>query len=377
MTKTYTIALSVCMILITLVVLLSSTTKDWMFYQSEEKQQPLQKVESEPSNEVDQANEIVIPYLVIDEDEYVSLVDIDSALNAEIHVDQTEGIATVKIGLDKYKLTRDTPAIERDGIFLPNEKDILFIEQDVFVPLSFLSKGLGYTVRESDSGSTVHLQILYQPTGSSVGSDDLEDNPIILESLSAMEVADYLSFLEVPIDGAQVSQKPSHLPGALRSYRYGIHEGIDWYSGTTGIEITETTPVMSMANGVVVRADHNYREYTQEDRERDLTASMKVSTTPAYILDKLRGRSVWVQYDNGVMVRYAHLSAINEKVQVGQQIMKGEMIGYVGNSGTSYGVEGSLGGLHLHSDILIYGQLFWEHLSSDEIQLVMGRLFSE
>ena len=56
---------------------------------------------------------------------------------------------------------------------------------------------------------------------------------------------------------------------------------------------------------------------------------------------------------------------------------KGEVIGYVGNSGTSDGVKRSNAGMHLHLDLLIYGEWLWEGFTPAErrhiLQSVLDR----
>ncbi|GBF11096.1 M23 family metallopeptidase [Tepidibacillus sp. HK-1] len=193
--------------------------------------------------------------------------------------------------------------------------------------------------------------------------------------MSSDELISYLDFLSSPLKGAKVSTRDSHLPGALRSYRNGFHEGIDWYTGVTGITINQTTPVLSMADGSVVRVDHDFVELTKKERTELLNIAKSSNQTPEYILDRLRGRTVWVQYPKGVLVRYAHLSAISKNVVLGKGIKTGEVLGYVGNSGTSDGVFGNDRGLHLHTDILIYNHLFWENLDKRQIRQVLKAIF--
>ncbi len=194
----------------------------------------------------------------------------------------------------------------------------------------------------------------------------------------ARALIDYLSFLDTPIQGARVSTKDSHLPGAPRPYRNGVHEGLDYFSWTSGISIDSRTPVLAVADGVVVRADHDYQEMSEAERNRYLSIGVQnEGQTPQYILDKMRGRSVWIQHEKGVLSRYCHLSSIQGDITVGKRVKKGEVIGYVGNSGTSDGVKRSNAGMHLHLDLLIYGEWLWEGFTPAErrhiLQSVLDR----
>lgn len=59
------------------------------------------------------------------------------------------------------------------------------------------------------------------------------------------------------------------------------------------------------------------------------------------------GRYIKISHGNGYETAYAHLSSID--VHVGRQVKKGEIIGYLGNSGYSTGP-------HLHFEVLVYGR---------------------
>ncbi|WP_134700232.1 M23 family metallopeptidase [Ammoniphilus sp. YIM 78166] len=325
--------------------------------------------EAQALEEAQEAKVVEVPIQTIEGLPYVNLDTLASSLGGAADIDQLEGTASYREPGLVLNLVRDTPMVEKNGLYLPNGQKTLFKEDAVWIPASIMKE-----LNDEVVFGTEYAQVIVKDSrGTSLPVNQAQAP--IPEQLSDQQLISYLSFLKIPIDGAHISKKPSHLPGAPRTYRNGTHEGIDWYAGTSGINITENTPVKSMADGIVVRADHDYVEFTLEEREKDLVLSSQSSHTPIYILDKLRGRSVWVQYDKGVMVRYAHLSKVEPGLTVGQAVSAGDVIGYVGNSGTSYGVEGSLGGLHLHSDILIYGRLFWEYVKAEELPQILEQLF--
>jgi len=58
------------------------------------------------------------------------------------------------------------------------------------------------------------------------------------------------------------------------------------------------------------------------------------------------GNVIYVSHGNDVMTRYAHLSDF--AVRAGQEVQRGDVIGYVGNSGRSLGP-------HLHYEVLVQG----------------------
>ncbi len=138
----------------------------------------------------------------------------------------------------------------------------------------------------------------------------------------------------VPVDGATISSRISHLPGALRAYRNGRHEGFDFYQGTVSVPISYGTPIQAVAAGVVVRADHDYVEMTEAEYGRVIDESRASLSTPPEHLDSLRGMQVWIEHPGGFISRYAHLSDIASGVQVGSAVSQGQTIGATGNSGT-------------------------------------------
>jgi murein DD-endopeptidase MepM/ murein hydrolase activator NlpD len=284
----------------------------------------------------------------------------------------------LSILLKKARPDAEVHVVERNGLYLPYEIDLMIgdEEDDVYLPIDFLQHALEVDPDIHEEQDKVVFTI--DDEAEEVFSA-IEEEGVSLEDLDVEDLIEYLSFLSNPIPGAQISTQASHLPGAPREYRNGYHEGIDWYSGTSGREIDLNTEVLSVADGVVVRVDSDYEEYDIEEREWELQISAQKDDTPEYILDNLRGRSVWVQYDAGVMIRYAHLSDIAPELEVGDGIQRGDPVGYVGNSGTSFAVEGDeTGGLHLHADLLIYGELFWTYIHNEEdVREVLEHTFSD
>jgi len=179
----------------------------------------------------------------------------------------------------------------------------------------------------------------------------------------------------VPVEGATISSRPSHLPGAPRAYRNGTHQGFDFYNGTVSVAIEYGTPVRAVAAGRVIRADHDYVESTLEQYNDIIATAKRSLTTPPEILDKLRGRQVWIQHPGGFISRYAHLSAIPEAITVGVEVQQGQMIGEAGNSGTSEAAEGTREGPHPHVEIWRGDTYLGEGLESTEIYQLAAQVF--
>ncbi len=177
-----------------------------------------------------------------------------------------------------------------------------------------------------------------------------------------------LSFLKSPLPGATVTTKDSQLPGAPRAYRNGTHEGLDFYEGYCSIPVKFGDPVFAAGPGTVCRIDHDFVELPTNEREILLETAWEMDETPADILDMLRGRQVWLTHSNGVTTRYAHLSGTADNLAVGDSVETGDLIGYIGNSGTSEGAEGNTLNSHLHFEIWIGESYLGEGLSPAEIR---------
>ncbi len=155
----------------------------------------------------------------------------------------------------------------------------------------------------------------------------------------------------VPVTGATISSRRNHLPGAPRAYRNGYHEGFDFYNGTVSVSIGYGTPILAVADGVVIRADHDYVENDMAAYDELIAEASRGLDTPPEILDRLRGRQVWVRHAGGFVTRYAHLAAVAEGVTVGSFVRQGDVIGTTGNSGTVEAAEGTHDDPHPHVEV--------------------------
>lgn len=308
----------------------------------------------------------------INEKQVFLVSDLIEKIDGKYEYDKLHRSLIMEINNQVYKLISGIPVIEQSGIYLPiDDVELLVNEEGIYLPVKFLEKVLGFNAKITNESAIFQWEKDIVTTS----RDHQESNKY--EEMTVEEMIDYLSFLQSPIEDAQVSTIKNHLPGARRAYRNGFHEGIDWYPYASGQHISTVTPVYAMAQGIVVRADHDYNEYPSPDeRNNDLALTAELGETPLYIFDRLRGRQVWVQYEKGVMIRFAHLDAIAEDLHVGKKVSESTIIGYVGNSGTSGAVNNDGTQLHLHKDILIYGELFWKPFTLEEIKTIVEEVFS-
>jgi len=191
------------------------------------------------------------------------------------------------------------------------------------------------------------------------------NDPLVLELIPSLTMA---------VEGATLPDLSFRLPGAPRAYRYGVHEGIDFYSAA-GRPVTITTPVLSVAAGEVIRADTGYHPPELNVMEAMLAQAFEVAYTPEKVLDALRGRQVWIDHGGGLVSRYCHLSGVAEGLQVGDSVLQGQVLGYVGNSGTpsSYYDPGSE--MHLHLEIRIGEGYLGQHLRPTEAKRWLHQVF--
>jgi murein DD-endopeptidase MepM/ murein hydrolase activator NlpD len=178
-----------------------------------------------------------------------------------------------------------------------------------------------------------------------------------------------------PVVGARLPQNPAYLPGAARPYRQGVNQGFNFYSDDAGVPIAYGTPVIAAADGTVRRADLVYREHSQEAWQALLAAVSERGADEAQ-LDSLRGRQIVLETDDGYLLRYAHLANIRPGIGTGVRVYRGQVIGFVGNSGTPEGVRGSTQGARLHFEVWEpEGSFFGEGLDEEALRVRAASLF--
>ncbi|MGC5325029.1 peptidoglycan DD-metalloendopeptidase family protein [Brevibacillus sp. SYSU BS000544] len=333
--------------------------------------EPGQTTPTAPTNDTTQW--VKLPIKQINGANMVSLQQLAKVGNFSPKIDQFEGTVAFSYLGQSIEFLKGSPTVSINGLFESVPASPVFEKADVYIPVDFVATTIGDEMSAFDANKQT---LLIDPKSNQAVPVNASKREINLDQAKASELITYLNFLELPLKGAKVSTRDSQMPNAPRPYRNGTHEGLDWYEGSSGPNIAVGTPVYSMSDGKVVRSDLGYQELSLAARDEILKISAESPRTPLWILDKLRGRTVWVQYDHGVMVRYAHLNDIPKTIVPGVTVKKGQLIGYVGNSGTSYGVEKSKEGAHLHSDILIYGELFWKKLNKQEIRHVLEAVFN-
>ena len=185
--------------------------------------------------------------------------------------------------------------------------------------------------------------------------------------------------LLLPIDSLMFPSKASRLPNAPRSYRSGIHRGIDFFSNWG-------TPIRSVADGVIVRSDLSYEEVSPIFRKEMLKRAATLGRTPSDIFNELLlGQAVII--DHGftlfsgyrTITIYAHLSDINPNIKPGYIIKAGEIFGKSGNSGTEPSTLGTRKESHLHWELILQDAggeyYFGRDLDYDKLVAALTNLF--
>ena len=176
--------------------------------------------------------------------------------------------------------------------------------------------------------------------------------------------------LHLPVAGHGINQRELQMPGAPRHYRQGIHEGLDFYWAIG-------TPVMAVADGVVVRAMTDYVPPLPADFFYWHNETAVLGQTSAEALDFYRGQQVWVLHDDGLVARYAHLSWIAHEVAVGTQVAAGQVIGGIGNSGSPASIDSDTEDAHLHFELWRDTLYLGQYLRPIEARELLQTLFGQ
>jgi murein DD-endopeptidase MepM/ murein hydrolase activator NlpD len=198
-----------------------------------------------------------------------------------------------------------------------------------------------------------------------------EENSTPAATPTAQEVTGFA----YPISGACLPEDDDLMPGAPRQYRNGIHEGVDFYDADNCTSIGIDTEVEAAKAGTVVRADLNYENITPEEVAR-LEQEAQQSGSSEAIEDAFRGRQVWIDHGDGIVTRYAHLNGIAEGIAVGSHVDQGELIAYVGESGTPESVTEPGTQVHLHFEIRVGASYLGKGLPADEVRQLYLQAFS-
>ena len=185
-----------------------------------------------------------------------------------------------------------------------------------------------------------------------------------------------LTGFKFPIEGACLPTSDNLMPNAPRQYRSGIHEGVDFYTGYNCVDVPAGGAVLAAKGGTVVRADLSFVEMTQDELDEILARTQAQGYTDTAALDKFRGRQVWVDHGDGIITRYCHLGGIPEGIAIGTSVTAGQLIGYVGDSGTPEAVTSPGVEIHLHWELRVDDSFLGANLPPATVRAQYERLFA-
>jgi murein DD-endopeptidase MepM/ murein hydrolase activator NlpD len=179
-----------------------------------------------------------------------------------------------------------------------------------------------------------------------------------------------------PVDGACLPQSDLLMPNAPREYRAGVHEGVDMYGIDNCTEITIGTPVRASRDGTVARVDHDYHDLTPEELA---AANERIAAGEANapdVLDLFRGRQVWIDHGRGIVTRFAHLDGVAPGLREGAEVRRGDIIGFVGDSGTPESISRPDTEIHLHWELRVGETFLGAGLSPAEVRALYEAVFT-
>lgn len=142
-----------------------------------------------------------------------------------------------------------------------------------------------------------------------------------------------------------VLQKGEHYVTLDYGYTYkdgSFHKGVDLVAASTTGKGADY--IVAFADGAVTSCKNTFSGTTKDTG----TAGM--------------GNYVIIDHGNGFKTRYMHMLKGSVKVKTGDKVKKGQVIGYMGNTGNSYG-------RHLHFDISYNKNLYGGYASNGRFYL--------
>ncbi|MDX1960827.1 MAG: M23 family metallopeptidase [Leptospiraceae bacterium] len=214
---------------------------------------------------------------------------------------------------------------------------------------------------------------------SNVSSFVISDIRFLLNNTVLTGISSRLSGYRFPINGGILPEDDYSLPGAPRKYRNGIHKGLDlsyyYDSSNKKLSVNKETTLLSIGDGIVVRADLDYKPITEEVFKE--TTEYNQNNQVTFVEVDFGGRQIWIDHGNGVMSSYNHLSKIHSLIKVGSVVKKGQEIGKAGNSGLLSEAKNTEEQIHLHLEIWIDGEFLGNDLNGIHMKKFLQYFFRE
>lgn len=178
-----------------------------------------------------------------------------------------------------------------------------------------------------------------------------------------------LDGLMLPVTGVRLPRHPGVWPGARRLYRYGVHQGVDFFDDRgCSAKVVMGTPARAADGGKVVRVDCNFVDMDLAKFNRVMKQCLVEHNTSDANEDLLRGCQVWIDHGKGLLTKYAHLDKTRDGLRTGTYIVGGDIVGDIGVSGTGQNLPGRGKHPHLHFEIWLDGHyLGWGYTPAETI----------
>jgi murein DD-endopeptidase MepM/ murein hydrolase activator NlpD len=191
----------------------------------------------------------------------------------------------------------------------------------------------------------------------------------------ALDLTVFRGFIS-PIKGGCLPAGDQLMPNAPRVYRGGIHEGVDLYDYDNCAKIGKGTAIVAAKDGVVIRADHDYQPLSEAQLAAANKRIAEGQANDPDVLDLFRGRQVWIDHGKGIVTRYAHTSDVAANIRVGDTVRQGDVIAFVGDSGTPESISDPGAEDHLHFELRTGETFLGEGLPAAEVRALYERLFT-
>lgn len=213
----------------------------------------------------------------------------------------------------------------------------------------------------------------------SEGSISLANLRLLLGETNLTGIDSRLTGFTFPIENGVMPNDDYSLPGAPRKYRNGVHKGLDISNRLNFFQlntsVTRDTKIISAQDGIVIRADLNYKPITEAEFKE---ISAYNQTHPVTFVDRdFGGRQIWIEHKGGIITTYNHLSAIQNGITVGSKVKRGDTIGYAGNSGLMGEAKNNNEAIHLHFEIWVDGEFLGNDMTLPQIRKLLQFFFSE
>ncbi len=160
--------------------------------------------------------------------------------------------------------------------------------------------------------------------------------------------------MRLPSDCVLPLDDPESLPNASRSYRSGVHQGIDFIC-KEGNRIA-----VAGRSGHIVAVINGYQDPPPDRRDLILATAEAVGSTPPWTLAMLYGNFVVIDHGlvdgiGHVVTLYAHLANVDSAIVPGASVSAGDRLGEIGNTGTSTAASNGSRpeSLHLHWEVYV------------------------